>query len=547
MSTCHRKRSLLHAAGGLIVCLVAGIIWQSSSQAAQYDYRTYGAAEARKVVQQPKRWITADHSKHQALQRDFASPEEVTAACLTCHNEAAMQVHKTIHWMWIDPADTERKMGKNGLTLNNFCISVHSNQPRCTSCHAGYGWKDASFDFSSAERVDCLVCHDSTGTYKKFPTMAGYPVKEPTPFGKETFVPPDYRVVAASVARPARDNCGNCHFYGGGGDGVKHGDLDSSMLKPSRDLDVHMNAEGANFTCQRCHTTEAHFIAGRSYKKPAYTERTSLIENDLVKRISCESCHTDKPHKAGHKANDHTDRVACQTCHIPAYARVLPTKISWDWSQAGRMKEGKPYKIMGAYDRPVYDSMKGAFVWATNVEPEYMWYNGRMDYVLATDSINPTQVVKVNRVLGDRSDPNARIFPIRVHRGKQPYDKVHNTLAIPHLFGKDDTAYWKNFDWNKAIATGMASVGIPYSGEYGFVSTEYHYPVTHMVAPKEKSLHCGDCHAREGRLATLEGFYMPGRDHNGMLDKIGWIGTLAALIGVLGHGLLRTLSRGKQE
>ncbi len=55
-------------------------------------------------------------------------------------------------------------MGKNGLTLNNFCISIHSNEPRCASCHVGYGWKDASFDFSSEEKVDCLVCHDRTGT-----------------------------------------------------------------------------------------------------------------------------------------------------------------------------------------------------------------------------------------------------------------------------------------------------------------------------------------------------------------------------------------------
>ena len=24
--------------------------------------------------------------------------------------------------------------------------------------------------------MDCLICHDQTGTYKKFPTKAGYPV-----------------------------------------------------------------------------------------------------------------------------------------------------------------------------------------------------------------------------------------------------------------------------------------------------------------------------------------------------------------------------------
>jgi len=80
----------------------------------------YGAAEARKVVEQPPRWITADHSEHEVLAQDFDSGPEVTEACLSCHNEAAEQVHKTIHWTWICPADPKGVMGKNGLTMNNF-------------------------------------------------------------------------------------------------------------------------------------------------------------------------------------------------------------------------------------------------------------------------------------------------------------------------------------------------------------------------------------------------------------------------------------------
>ncbi len=35
--------------------------------------------------------------------------------------------------------------------------------------HVGYGWKDDTFDFSSQENVDCLVCHDTTGAYHKDP------------------------------------------------------------------------------------------------------------------------------------------------------------------------------------------------------------------------------------------------------------------------------------------------------------------------------------------------------------------------------------------
>jgi len=65
-------------------------------------------------------WITADHSKFKSLQQTFSSGPEVTAACLGCHTEAAMQFHKTIHWTWKDPSDVSGKTGKAGLTLNNF-------------------------------------------------------------------------------------------------------------------------------------------------------------------------------------------------------------------------------------------------------------------------------------------------------------------------------------------------------------------------------------------------------------------------------------------
>ena len=83
-------------------------------------YKTYGAAQAKKVSQQPTKWITADHSKHEALQKDFNAGPQVTESCLSCHNEAANQVQETIHWTWICPADPKEQMGKNGISMNNF-------------------------------------------------------------------------------------------------------------------------------------------------------------------------------------------------------------------------------------------------------------------------------------------------------------------------------------------------------------------------------------------------------------------------------------------
>ena len=547
---CKRStRRLLIVWTGLVFLAAAAIALAETG--AEKDLAP-GRTMAQQAMSHNEIWITTDHAKHNILKQEFHSGEDVTRACLTCHSEAASQFHKTIHWTWLDPnVPRENQIGKAGYSINNFCISIHANEPRCTSCHAGYGWKDKSFDFTDQAKVDCLVCHEQTGTYDKFPTAAGNAVTEATVFKEngKTYTPPEWNKVAQSVGRPTRKNCGTCHFTGGGGDGVKHGDLDTSLTKPNKLLDVHMGLDGQNFDCVRCHTTVLHNIAGRTYATPAAKDRKSLVEDDLASKITCESCHTSTPHKAGSKPNDHTDKVACQSCHIPEFARVNPTKMFWDWSAAGKKKDGKPYKEKGPLGKPVYDTKKGNFVWAKNVTPEYFWFNGAINSITAKDMIDPSRPVQINWPVGSRDDANARIFPFKVHQGKQPYDKVNKTLLIPHLFGKKGSeAYWANYDWKRALDSGMRHAGLPFSGEFDFVETAYVYPTTHMVAPKADTVSCGQCHAREGsRLAKLTGFHMPARDPFKLVNTLGWGLVLVSLIGVLLHGLGRIFTNGKSR
>jgi octaheme c-type cytochrome (tetrathionate reductase family) len=492
---------------------------------------------------------TADHSKFEQLQRDFATGPEVTQACLECHTEAAKQLHKTSHWTWaFENQLTGQTLGKKNV-LNNFCVATATNWPRCTSCHIGYGWKDDSFDLSSETNVDCLVCHDTTGSYKKFPTGAGHPNYEPKkwpPKKGKVRQPPDLQKIAQNVGKPNRSNCGACHFYGGGGDGVKHGHLDSSMHKPSKATDVHMDSEGLNFSCQTCHTTGGHEIAGSRYAPKASDERGVVIPGQADQnRATCESCHGSSAHgkEANPKLNSHTDKVACVTCHVPEFARGgRKTKMWWDWSTAGKKDaNGKPLiKKQDGY--PVYHFKKGDFTWEENVTPEYYWFDGDIRYTLFGEQIDDSGVVPINRIQGSYDDPDSRIWPFKVMRGKQPYDSKNKILAVPHLFGKDPDAFWKSFDWGKALNAGLMARGVEFSGEYGFVETEYFWPITHMVAPKEEALGCNDCHARDGRLAGVSGFYMPGRDRSNILDLIGWLMVLGTLGGVTIHALGRIIS-----
>ena len=112
-----------------------------------------------------------------------AAPQEITMECLSCHPAVGQSILRSAHWNWegLSP-DTRGYEHRNDLgkkqVLNNYCIHVGSNLERCTMCHIGYGWKDGSFDFSNTSNIDCLVCHDTTGTYKKAPPGAGYPMEE---------------------------------------------------------------------------------------------------------------------------------------------------------------------------------------------------------------------------------------------------------------------------------------------------------------------------------------------------------------------------------
>ena len=215
----------------------------------------FGATESA-IAESTNKSSTADHRKFEQLKVKFKTGPEVTKACLKCHVNAARQIHQTKHWRWeYKNPDTGQLLGKRHV-VNNFCISAAPNIASCTKCHIGYGWKDDSFDFASEENVDCLVCHDTTDTYKKFPTGAGHPNYEEKVFPKgsnKVWKVADLSRVAQNVGKTRRENCGACHFYGGGGDGVKHGDLDSSMTNPDKELDVHMGVDGLNFGLSLIH------------------------------------------------------------------------------------------------------------------------------------------------------------------------------------------------------------------------------------------------------------------------------------------------------
>ena len=516
------------------------------------------------IINKEKNAIPVDHSKFPELQQDFATPQDVTKACLKCHNNVDQQLMTNEHWTWIKkdtiPGRGPVELGKKNI-LNNFCIGSASNEKLCTMCHAGFDFKDKNWDASKTENMDCLVCHDNTGTYHKSNTCAdpnqkgyGYPNKNT-----------DLKNAALHVGLPKRQNCGSCHYVGGGGNNVKHGDLEMAQNNCTRDIDVHMSKDGPNMACIDCHKTHSHNIPGN----------LAMLSASPSNSFGCVECHTDKPHKSK-ILNNHYKQVACQTCHIPTYAKGYPTKIYWSWEAAGKL--GPDSSILH-YEKEIpkdsafayignasylhnitsdsviyeYDSRHAAAILAKNVIPDYVWWNGYTDHHFLEDSITG-DTINLNKLMGSYADNlnpmnlkhPSKIYPVKIMRGNQIYDAAYHKLINPKLVGlKGSGAYWRDFNWDSSATKGMEYLGLKYSGHHDFINTRSYWPLNHEVASANNALTCEECHRPNGRLEKLSSFYLPGRDRSSFIEWFGILAILGAILGVLIHGTLRILSTKK--
>lgn len=415
------------------------------------------------------------------------SGTEVTKKCLECHEKEADDFIKTPHWLWKGPTKghvrgyehSNVEYGKTNM-LNAFCVSVEGgpNQEargHCSECHPSYVWNEKNFNFKDTTKVDCLICHAQRGDY-----------------GREDDVISDFtdlKKAAVSVGLPTIKNCGACHYSGGGDDGVKHGDLDSTLNTADKSLDVHMASKekgGQGMTCQACHTTKDHRISGASTMMATYDGR-----------VYCENCHSGKnaPHQKSRNGaiiNNHLKTVACQTCHIPYFARGKATRVGWDWSTVGDKLKLPPQE-----GRIAFDNAKGTWKWAKNVVPTYMWYDGTIDRYMKGDKIkDASKPVIIMKPYGAITDKNAKIYPFKYFTGKQPMDAQFKYLSVFQQY----KGLWDTLNWQKSLEDGAKGSGLPYSGKYQFVSTISYIGQDHMIAPKEEALTCGDCHMGGTRL-----------------------------------------------
>ncbi|MDZ7809274.1 MAG: hypothetical protein U5L11_02895 [Arhodomonas sp.] len=180
-------------------------------------------------------------------------------------------MQESLHWTWeFEHPDTGQLLGKRHV-VNSFCGTVASNEPRCTSCHAGYGWEDMREPAPTAERqvdVSRLPRHHRRALEGSARRRAIPSSTEPQPTDEGVRQPPDLgvspatlrpqrtgelRQIAVALLRRRRRRRGEARRPG-----LLAGGTAGS-------LDVHMSPDGAGLVCSDCHTAGGHQVTGSRY------------------------------------------------------------------------------------------------------------------------------------------------------------------------------------------------------------------------------------------------------------------------------------------
>lgn len=401
--------------------------------------------------------------------------------CLACHAKEGQDAAHSEHVQWT---------GK-WKEVNTYCTAPEPADYACLSCHATTG----KVLNPTANDVDCLICHQDAYQRSLQPLSINltvvdwqgntkvYHVPQKNAQGNYTFQPrfdlmsPGTTMVqlARTVHLPTRGTCLRCHAKAGGGDGVKRGDLSTASINPAYNSDVHLSPQGGNLLCQDCHVPTNHQIPGKGID-------LRISEGGTVK--DCKSCHTADVNNHSAKLLQHMDRVSCQTCHIPKFGKDVATEMSRDW----RTPHWNPAGCNGQ------GAWIGEEVKASNVKPEYTFWNGQSSVYSLQNPIqpDPNGQYTLADALGSISD--GKIYPIKVHTAWQPRSTATGRMVQYDVLWNFMTGFFEQAAQRGLIFMGLQPTDSNGNPAYQWVNTRAEQLITHGVEPAANALACANCH-----------------------------------------------------
>ena len=463
------------------------------------------------------------------------STYEGSKTCISCHYDDVVEVFHSYHYqlesVQNDVVGVVNLTWGSKYSYNDFCGNIFwkgvkpvnwigyvklKKAPKgyedlvgsftgltgCSMCHGVGMGLPPSTEMSMAQlnNIDCLACHVEPNIYMSGPFGIAKGVRNVSKSEDGRFYYVfnlDIWDVAKNIIKvPRKENCLACHAVSGGGPHLKRPNISPDLMGKDveESFDVHI---ASGMSCVDCH---------RAYDHDFPTSSLDTFDREEGYVPSCTDCH-ESPHEGliGWFINSFHDRVACQTCHIPYIASgKYPTDTHRDWSastfhpELTRWKFSIPDPETGSTDKWYLEG---------NITPIYLWYNGsRILYqypepftpitegkyyeMYNMDPVNGESlgVVFFVEPLGGIDDPNAKIYPFKLHTAVVAYSTINHTfvpmkVGIAFATGNTTLAYLK----------GAEATGTKWNpGEY--VTIVRFMQVNHGVAPAENALFCFDCH-----------------------------------------------------
>ena len=360
-------------------------------------------------------------------------------ACLDCHPDAA-NVMKTAHWHWL--GDEVTIPGHDGTTphrqeepASTTSASRRSgNEISCTKCHAGYGWCDDTFDFSEAENVDCLVCHEHTGTYVK--GVGGLPTKDTDlagggPLGRHAAARELPHLPRLRRRRP-------------GGE----------ARRPRLVARAPLRRRGRAHRPLRLPLRRLPHGARPPAARPRLLGERRGRERRGLHRLPLDA-------RARRRAPQRPPRRAWPA--RPATSRPTPRSSR----PRPRGTGARPATRRARRTRTSTCKIKGEFTYEQDALPEYRWFNLSVDRYLLGDKIDATKPAVAQPAAGDIRDPSGAHLAVQGAPGQAALRRQN-----AYLLAAGDRRQGRLLDATSTGTAPSASAprppGLAYSGKYGF-------------------------------------------------------------------------------
>lgn len=416
---------------------------------------------------------------------DCLTAADYPSACLVCHDNGVAgnqygDAYNSVHYKWTgegldmtnDPGGIQ---GKLTNAMNTYCINILGNWGVCGTCHAGRGIKPGESGDSKAN-VDCLMCHNQE--YSLARTRLGDGSMGP--------LTPTDTMYNNPSRTPTKASCLKCHAFGGGGNGIKRGDIANELItNTDPDYDVHMNNSGANLVCADCHSFNGmHKVSGKG---------SDLRPTDFESEVSCESCHNNKPSGDGWshalagvrgEPDRHMGKVSCQACHIPTYGKSH-TEIHRMWTLH---IDGSPADGVSGPGHPYHDSNTEPLV------PTYAFWNRMSDNYLLGDVANTsaTGTYQTSVPQGDIAEGNGKLYPFKYKTSEAPISTDGKIIAV------DTWEYLKvSGDITTSVNQGvdnMRAAGFTVGDFDHWGTSDTYQLITHGVTRAATITGCDQCH-----------------------------------------------------